>query len=110
MDRLIGQPHADAVSFGGEERIKIWSARSGEAEDGQLLISVSELPGLPPERADQIFNAFFPPNSRHRMGCQSAGPLSNRMTVVCGPPRNAGRGAIFYITLPAISEALNERG
>ena len=86
--------------------------RAQKAEDGQLLISVSDTGlGLPPERADQIFNAFFTTKT-HGIGMGL--PIS-RSIVESHDGRlwaasNSGRGAIFYMTLPAIAEALNERG
>jgi C4-dicarboxylate-specific signal transduction histidine kinase len=94
------------------EAARVLTIKGQEAEDGQLLISVSDTgPGLPPERADQIFNAFFTTKT-HGIGMGL--PIS-RSIVESHDGRlwaasNAGRGAIFYITLPAISEALNERG
>ena len=82
---------------GGELTIK------SEADDGQLLISVSDSgAGLPPEQADQIFRAFFTTKDN---GTGMGLPISRsiieshggRLWATSAP----GRGATFQFTLPA---------
>jgi signal transduction histidine kinase/PAS domain-containing protein len=73
------------------------------ANDGQLLISVSDTGvGLPREKADQIFSAFF--TTKHN-GTGMGLPISRSIIEshggrlwAAGAP---GRGAIFQFTLPA---------
>jgi C4-dicarboxylate-specific signal transduction histidine kinase len=63
--------------------------RSQQAEDGQVMVSTSDTGvGLPPQQADQIFNAFFT-TKRHGtgMGFGSAAPSLNRMEAACGLPK-----------------------
>ena len=82
---------------GGELTIK------SEADDGQLLISVSDSgAGLPPEQADQIFRAFFTTKDN---GTGMGLPISRSIIEshggrlwVTGASR---RGATFQFTLPA---------
>jgi signal transduction histidine kinase len=77
--------------------------KSELGDDGQLLISVSDTGvGLPAEKADQIFNAFFttkPQGSGMGLAiCRSIVELhSGRLWASA----NNGRGATFQFTLPA---------
>ncbi len=81
--------------------------KSQQAENGQLLISVSDTGvGLPPQQADQIFNAFFT-TKLHGTGM---GLAISRSIVESHGGRlwaadNAPRGASFYLTLPTQAEA-----
>jgi signal transduction histidine kinase len=78
--------------------------KSQPAENGKLLLSVSDLGvGLPPQQADQIFNAFFTTKS-HGTGM---GLAISRSIVESHGGRlwalpNSPRGAHFYFTLSAI--------
>jgi PAS domain S-box-containing protein len=78
------------------------SIRSQRAEDGQLLVSVSDTGvGLPPQQADQIFNAFFTTKPQGTgMGLRISRSIveshGGRLWAVDNPPR----GASFYIALP----------
>ena len=82
---------------GGELRIK-----SHSAEDGQVLISVTDAGvGLPTEKTDQIFNAFFT-TKPHGTGL---GLAITRSIVESHGGRiwataNSGPGATFQFTLP----------
>jgi PAS domain S-box-containing protein len=81
---------------GGELSIK------SEASDAQLLISVSDTGvGLPPEKADQIFRAFFTTKDN---GTGMGLPISRSIIESHGgrlwAPRAFGRGATFQFTLP----------
>jgi signal transduction histidine kinase/CheY-like chemotaxis protein len=74
-----------------------------EADDGQLLISVSDTGvGLPPEQADQIFRAFFTTKDN---GTGMGLPISRSIIESHGgrlwAAGASGRGATFQFTLPA---------
>jgi PAS domain S-box-containing protein len=81
--------------------------KSQRAEDGQLLVSVSDTGvGLPPHRADQIFNAFFTTKPQGTgMGLRISHSIveshGGRLWAADNPPR----GASFYIALPTKVEA-----
>ena len=85
------------TSGGSELTIK------SQAEDGQLLISVSDTGGgLPPEQVEQIFRAFFTTkNNGTGMGL----PISRSIIESHGgrlwATGASGRGATFQFTLPA---------
>ncbi len=76
------------------------------AEDGQLLISVSDAGvGLPPQ-VDQIFSAFF----TTKPGGIGMGLAISRSIIESHGGRlwataNSGRGATFHFTLPSNAEA-----
>jgi C4-dicarboxylate-specific signal transduction histidine kinase len=88
---------------GGENELIIKSA----AEDGQLLISVSDTGvGFPPEQADQIFGAFFTTKENGiGMGLAISRSIieshSGRLWAIAG----SGRGATFQFILPASTAA-----
>jgi PAS domain S-box-containing protein len=88
-----------AVEAGGTRELTITSQRT---DDEQLLVSVSDTGvGLPPQRADQIFDAFFT-TKEHGIGM---GLSISRSIVESHGGRlwaadNTPRGASFYITLP----------
>jgi signal transduction histidine kinase len=74
-----------------------------EADEGQLLVSVSDTGvGLPPEQADQIFKAFFTTKDN---GTGMGLPISRSIIESHGGRLWAavasGRGATFQFTLPA---------
>jgi PAS domain S-box-containing protein len=83
---------------GGELRIK-----SQLAEDGQVLISVTDAGvGLPTEKTDQIFNAFFttkPHGTGLGLAITRSIVESHGGRVWAAP--NSGQGATFYFTLPS---------
>jgi PAS domain S-box-containing protein len=73
-----------------------------EAADGQLLISVRDTGiGIPPQVADQIFNAFFTTKPH---GTGMGLPISRSIIESHGgrlwATANPGRGATFHLTLP----------
>jgi PAS domain S-box-containing protein len=85
------------MSGGSELTIK------SEAENGELLISVSDTgTGLPPGQADQIFKAFFTTKDN---GTGMGLPISRSIIESHGGRLaligNSGRGATFQFTLPA---------
>jgi C4-dicarboxylate-specific signal transduction histidine kinase len=76
--------------------------KSQTAENEQLLLSVSDTgEGLPPQQADQIFNAFFTTKA-HGTGMGLA--ISRSIIEAHGgrlwAGSNSPRGASFYFTLP----------
>jgi signal transduction histidine kinase len=76
--------------------------KSQLAEDGQMLTSVIDAGvGLPTEKTDQIFNAFFT-TKPHGTGLGLA--LTRSIVESLGGPisaaPNSGRGATFQFTLP----------
>jgi PAS domain S-box-containing protein len=82
---------------GGELAIKT------EVCDGQLMISISDTGvGLPPEQADQIFNAFYTTKDN---GTGMGLPISRSIIESHGgrlwAASASGRGATFHFTLPA---------
>jgi PAS domain S-box-containing protein len=83
---------------GGQLTIK-----SVMAEGGQLLISVSDTGvGLPPEQADQIFNAFFSTKAQGTgMGLSISRSIVESHGGRLWATSNSGRGATFSFTLPA---------
>jgi PAS domain S-box-containing protein len=98
---LNGIDAMKGTTGGGELTLK------SEAGDAQLLISVSDTGvGLPPERADQIFSAFFTTKDN---GTGMGLPISRsiieshggRLWATSAP----GRGATFQFTLPAMVAA-----
>jgi PAS domain S-box-containing protein len=83
------------------------TVKSQRGGDGELLISVSDTGvGLPLERADQIFNAFFTTKPH---GTGMGLPISRSIVEAHGgrlwAAPNAGRGTTFQFTLPSDVEA-----
>jgi PAS domain S-box-containing protein len=81
--------------------------RSQQANDGQVLISVSDTGvGLPPQQADQIFNAFFTTKPHGTgMGLRISRSIVESHGGRLWAAGNSQRGASFYITLPTQVEA-----
>src|SRR5216683_138598 len=97
MNLMLNGTEAMKEMTGGSEL----SIKS-EASDAQLLISVSDTGvGLPPEKADQIFRAFFTTKDN---GTGMGLPISRSIIESHGgrlwAPRAFGRGATFQFTLP----------
>ena len=78
-----------------------------EAVDGQLLISVRDTGiGIPPQEADQIFNAFFTTKPHGTgMGLPISRSIIESHGGRLGATANPGRGATFHVTLPNGVEA-----
>ena len=94
---LNGIDAMKGTNGGGELTIK------SEADDGQVLVSVSDTGvGLPPEQADQIFKAFFTTKDN---GTGMGLPISRSIIESHGGRLWAtgvpGSGATFQFTLPA---------
>jgi PAS domain S-box-containing protein len=81
--------------------------RSKQAEDGQLMISVSDTGvGLPPKLSEQIFNAFFTTKLQGTgMGLRISRSIVESHGGRLWAAGNAQRGASFYVTLPTQAEA-----
>ena len=81
--------------------------KSERVENEQLLVSVSDTGvGLPPQQADQIFNAFF----TTKLNGTGMGLRISRSIVESHGGRlwaadNSQRGAIFHLTLLTKAEA-----
>ena len=77
--------------------------KSQKAEDGQLLISISDTGvGLPPRHLDQIFNAFFTTKPHGTgMGLRISRSIVESHGGRLWATDNSRRGASFYIALPA---------
>jgi signal transduction histidine kinase len=97
MNLMLNGIDAMKETNGGSEL-----AIKSEADDGQLLISVSDTGvGLPPEQADRIFRAFF---TTKENGTGMGLPISRSIIESHGGrlwfTGNSGRGATFQFTLP----------
>jgi PAS domain S-box-containing protein len=81
--------------------------RLQQAENGQLLISVSDTGvGLPAQQADQIFNAFFTTKAHGTgMGLSISRSIIESHGGRLWATANPGRGATFHLTLPTKVEA-----
>jgi PAS domain S-box-containing protein len=77
------------------------------AANGQLLISVSDTGvGLPSQKADQIFNAFFTTKTHGTgMGLRISRSIVESHGGCLWAAGNSQRGATFYVTLPTQAEA-----
>jgi len=80
---------------------------SQQAEDGQLVISVSDTgAGLPPQQADKIFNAFFTTKPHGTgMGLRISRSIVESHGGHLWAGDNSPRGASFHLSLPTQAEA-----
>jgi signal transduction histidine kinase/ligand-binding sensor domain-containing protein len=76
---------------------------SQRGEDGQVLVSVSDTGvGLPPQHADQIFNAFFTTKADGTgMGLRISQSIVESHGGRLWAADNSPRGAVFSFTLPS---------
>jgi PAS domain S-box-containing protein len=83
--------------------------KSQRAENEQLLVSVTDTGvGLPPQQADQIFNAFFTTKPHGTgMGLRISRSIIESHSGRLWAADNSPRGASFHFTLPAKFEALD---
>ena len=81
--------------------------KSQRAENEQVLVSISDTGvGLPPQQADQIFNAFFTTKPQGTgMGLRISRSIIESHGGRLWAADNSPRGASFYLTLPAKVEA-----
>jgi signal transduction histidine kinase len=86
--------------------------RSQLGNDGQLQISVSDTGvGLPSEKADQIFNAFFTTKPQGSgMGLAISRSIVESHGGRLWATDNYGSGATFQFTLPSVAEELKVPG
>ncbi len=78
------------------------AVRSQRAEDEQLMVTVSDTgAGLPPQQADQIFNAFFTTKPDGTgMGLRISRSIVESHGGRLWAADNSPRGASFHLTLP----------
>jgi PAS domain S-box-containing protein len=78
--------------------------------DDQLLVSISDTGvGLPAEKADQIFNAFFTTKPQGSgMGLAISRSIVESHGGRLWASANSGRGATFHFTLPTAAEVAKE--
>jgi C4-dicarboxylate-specific signal transduction histidine kinase len=83
------------------------SIKSQRAEDGQLMVSVSDTGvGLPANQADQIFNAFFTTKSDGTgMGLRISRSIVEAHGGRLWATANSPRGACFHLSLPGKAES-----
>jgi C4-dicarboxylate-specific signal transduction histidine kinase len=76
-------------------------------EDGQLMVSICDTGvGLPPQQADQIFNAFFTTKPHGTgMGLRISRSIVESHGGHLWAADNSSRGASFHLSLPAEVEA-----
>jgi C4-dicarboxylate-specific signal transduction histidine kinase len=81
--------------------------KSQRTENEQLLVSVSDTGvGLPPQKADEIFNAFFTTKPHGTgMGLRISRSIVESHGGRLWAADNSPRGASFYFTLPTKAEA-----
>jgi signal transduction histidine kinase len=82
--------------------------KSQLGNDGQLLISISDTGvGLPVEKVDQIFNAFFTTKPQGSgMGLAISRSIVESHGGQLSASANSGGGATFHFTLPSVAEEL----
>jgi signal transduction histidine kinase len=80
---------------------------SQRGENEQLVLSISDTGvGLPPQQADQIFNAFFTTKPHGTgMGLRISRSIVESHGGRLWAADNSPRGASFYFTLPSRGEA-----
>jgi signal transduction histidine kinase len=92
----------EAMSERGGE-LKISTRREGE----DVMVSVSDTgPGIPPDKMEEIFNAFFTTKvGGTGMGLAIGSTIMESHGGRLWPTVNPGRGATFHFTLPTTPEA-----
>jgi PAS domain S-box-containing protein len=84
----------------------VLTVQSQVSQDGQLRISVNDTgPGLPPGKADDIFQAFFTTKSQGSgMGLAISKTIIESHGGRIWASSNDGRGATFHFTLPSAAQ------
>ncbi|HZZ16161.1 MAG TPA: ATP-binding protein [Candidatus Sulfotelmatobacter sp.] len=109
-DRVQLQQVLMNLMLNGVEAMKdtggILTVKSQLGRDGQLLISVSDTgAGLPPDKADKIFNAFFTTKPQGSgMGLAISRSIIKSHGGRLWATDNDARGATFQFTLPTAAE------
>jgi signal transduction histidine kinase len=87
------------------------TVKSRKGDNDQLLVSISDTGvGLPAEKAEYIFNAFFTTKSQGSgMGLAISRSIVESHGGRLWAASNAGRGAIFHFTLPIAAEGSHPR-
>jgi len=115
-DRVQMQQVLMNLMLNGIEAMKDTSGeltvRSGKSDDGQVMLSVSDLGvGLPAEKIDQVFDAFFTTKTQ---GTGMGLSISRRIIESHGGRlwacTNTGRGATFQFTIPTEVSAFSTSG
>jgi signal transduction histidine kinase len=89
------------------EGTRVLTINSRRGENEQLMLSISDTGvGLPPQQADQIFNAFFTTKPHGTgMGLRISRSIVESHGGRLWAADNSPRGASFYFTLPSRGEA-----
>ena len=109
-DRVQLQQVLMNIMLNGIEAMKetggLLTAKSQLGQDGQVLISISDTGvGLPAEKADQIFSAFFTTKPQGSgMGLAISRSIVESHGGRLWATANDGRGATFCFTLPTAAE------
>jgi PAS domain S-box-containing protein len=84
----------------------VLTVKSQSDEDGQIEVSIHDTgPGLPPSKADQIFDAFFTTKPQGSgMGLAISKSIIESHGGRIWANGNGGRGATFHFTLPIATE------
>jgi PAS domain S-box-containing protein len=103
MNLIINSIEAMKGANGKREMV----IKSQRPKDGRLLVSVSDTGvGLPPQKASQIFNAFFTTKPDGTgMGLSISRSIIESHGGRLWATENSGRGATFHLTLPTNIEA-----
>ncbi len=110
-DRVQLQQVLMNLMLNGIEAMKdmggVLTVKSELVQDGQALISVSDTGvGLPAEKTDQIFGAFFTTKPQGSgMGLAISRSIVESHGGRLWATSNSGRGATFHFTLPTAAEA-----
>jgi PAS domain S-box-containing protein len=106
-DRVQLQQVLMNLMLNGIEAMKetggVLTVKTGRGDGGQVLISVSDTGvGLPTDKGDQIFSAFFTTKSQGSgMGLAISRSILESHGGRLWATANDGRGATFHFTLPA---------
>src|SRR5882757_3630002 len=115
-DRVQLQQVLMNLMLNGIETMKdtggVLTVKSQLGEDSQIEISVNDTgPGIPPGKADQIFDAFFTTKPQGSgMGLAISKSIVESHGGRIWAADNGGRGATFHFTLPAAPAKTNTSG